>query len=134
MRNKQRFEVRLDTDAVKEYQKIDNSVIEMVDKAIDELEKRADEVGKPLGNKRDIKLAGCKEIKLRDVGIRIIFRITNEVVDILRIVYVLTIESRSEDYVFKSANRRFKILKEISSKYRLSEFFKRSIKWSDRKK
>lgn len=134
MRNKQRFEVRLDPDAVKEYQKIDNSVIEMVDKAIDELEKRADEVGKPLGNKRDIKLAGCKEIKLRDVGIRIIFRITNEVVDILRIVYVLTIESRSEDYVFKSANRRFKILKEISSKYRLSEFFKRSIKWSDRKK
>lgn len=67
MRNKQRFEVRLDPDAVKEYQKIDNSVIEMVDKAIDELETRADEVGKPLGNKRDIKLAGCKEIKLRDL-------------------------------------------------------------------
>lgn len=60
-----RFEVILDPDALKEYNKLDNSAVEMVDKAIDELEYRADEVGKPLSNYDDTKLAGCKEIKLR---------------------------------------------------------------------
>jgi len=95
-----RFEVRLDLDAVKEYNSLDNSVIKIVDKAIDELEYRADEVGKPLGNKRDLKLAGCKEIKLRDAGIRIIFKVTNDIVEILRVVYVLAVEKRSDDFVF----------------------------------
>jgi len=65
-----RFDVRLDPDALKEYGKLDNSVLPAVNKAIDELEYRADEVGKPLGNKSSTKLAGCKEIKLREEGIR----------------------------------------------------------------
>ncbi|MDD4237081.1 MAG: type II toxin-antitoxin system RelE/ParE family toxin [Desulfotomaculaceae bacterium] len=132
MNKKRRFDVRLDPDAAKEYQKIDNSVIRIVDKAIDELEIRADEVGKPLGNKREIKLIGCREIKLRDAGIRIIFKIASEVVDILRIVYVLTIESRGKDYVFKTAHKRFRILQ--SSKYKISEFLKNATKWRGRRK
>lgn len=102
-----RFDVILDPDAVKEYNGLDNSVLKIVNKVIDELEIRADEIGKPLGNKRDIKLVGCKEIKLRDAGIRIIFRITNEVVEILRVVYVITIEQRSNDYVFKIPQKDF---------------------------
>lgn len=106
-----RFEVRLDPDAVKEYNRLDNSVVTIVDKAIDELEYRADEVGKSLGNKRDIKLAGCKEIKLRDAGIRIIFKVTNDIVEILRVVYVLAIERRSDDFVFKTASKRLLVIK-----------------------
>ncbi|WP_338754939.1 hypothetical protein [Bacillus sp. FJAT-52991] len=106
-----RFDVRLDPDALKEYQKLDGSVIDIVNKAIDELEYRADEVGKTLGNKRDTKLHGCKEIKLRGPGIRIVFRVTNEIVEVLRVVYILTIERRSRDFVFKIASKRFKRLK-----------------------
>lgn len=109
--NKQKFEVRFDKDAAKEYQRLDGSIIDAVDKAIDELEYRADEIGKPLGNKRDTKLAGCKEIKLRELGIRIVFRVTNEVIDILQVVYVLTIEKRNKDFVFKQASKRYKQLK-----------------------
>ena len=132
MNKKQRFDVRLDPDAAKEYKKLDNSVIGIVNKAIDELEIRADEVGKPLGNKRETKLVGCREIKLRDVSTRIVYKITEEVVNILSIVYVLAIESRSKEYVFKIANTRLKGLK--SNKYKISEFFRNATKWRDKRK
>ena len=123
-----KFDVRLDPDALKEYGKLDNSVLPLVNKAIDELEYRADEVGKPLGNKSSTKLAGCKEIKLREVGIRIVFRITSEKVEVLRIVYVLAIEERSKDFVFKIAHERFKKLKGLT-KERLAKILKRSKRW-----
>ena len=57
-----RFDVRLDPDAEKEYAKLDSSVVEIVNKAIDELEERADQVGKILGNKRDTKLSAAKKL------------------------------------------------------------------------
>ncbi|MDD4627573.1 MAG: hypothetical protein PHP87_10935, partial [Syntrophomonas sp.] len=69
-------------------------------------EKRADEIGKPLRNQSNSKLAGCREIKLRDVGIRIVFRVTNQVVHVLRVVYILAIEQRSDDFVFQLATKR----------------------------
>lgn len=97
-----KFEIIFAEGAIKEYKKLDNSIIGIVNKAIDELEYRADEVGKPLkGN-----LYGCKEKKLRNEGIRIIFRIVGKRVDVLRIVYVLAIEKRKRNTVFKIANKR----------------------------
>lgn len=90
-----KFDVRLDHDALKEYQKLDGSVLGIVNKVIDELEYRADEFGKTLGNKGNTKLAGYKEIKLREAGIKIVFRVTNETVEVLRVVYILIIERRS---------------------------------------
>lgn len=109
-----KFEVRLDPDAVKEYLKIDNSVIKIVDKAIDDLEYRADVVGTILRNNSSTKLAGCKEKKLREAGIRIVFKVTEDRVDILRIVYILTIEKRSNDSVFKIAHKRNITIKNFS--------------------
>jgi len=126
--NEARFEVRLDPEAVKEYQKLDNSVVKLVNKAIDELEYRADEVGKKLQNKENTKLSGCKEIKLRDAGIRIIFIVTDQVVNILKIVYVIAIEKRNRDKVFKVAARRYS---ELSLEDSLT---KNEKQWSDSKK
>ena len=40
MLEEKRFDVRLDTDALKEYNKLENSVLEIVNKQIDELELR----------------------------------------------------------------------------------------------
>ncbi|WP_416044927.1 type II toxin-antitoxin system RelE family toxin (plasmid) [Clostridium tyrobutyricum] len=97
-----RFEVIFAAGAIKEYKKLDNSILGIVNKAIDDLEFRADEVGKPLkGN-----LYGCKEKKLRNEGIRIIFRIVDNRVNILRIVYILAIQKRERDTVFKIATKR----------------------------
>ncbi|KOA19835.1 hypothetical protein CLHOM_19240 [Clostridium homopropionicum DSM 5847] len=61
MREQRKFEVRLHPDAVKEYEKLDGSVLNIVNKAIDELELRANETGKILRNNKDTKLGGCKE-------------------------------------------------------------------------
>lgn len=97
-----RFEIIFAAGAIKEYKKLDNSILSIVNKAIDDLEFRADEVGKPLkGN-----LYGCKEKKLRNEVIRIIFRIVDNRVDILRIVYILAIQKRERDTVFKIATKR----------------------------
>lgn len=106
-----RFDVRLHKAAEKEYAKLDHAVALIVDKALEELEERADEVGKRLGKKRDINLTGCKEIKLRDAGIRIVFTITNEYVHVLQVVIVIAIEERADDYVFRLAEDRLKELK-----------------------
>ncbi|MBR9648967.1 MAG: hypothetical protein LKF87_13045 [Clostridium tyrobutyricum] len=92
-----RFEVIFAAGAIKEYKKLDNSIVGIVNKAIDDLEFRADEVGKPLkGN-----LYGCKEKKLRNEGVRIIFRIVDNRVDILRIVYILPYKTEKETLYLK---------------------------------
>lgn len=106
-----RFEIRFDQDAYKEYEKLDNSVAELVDKALEELEFRANEVGTHLKNQRSSQLRGCKEIKLRGAGIRIIFQVTKKIVDVLLIVYVLAINKRNNDVVFQIADNRFRMLK-----------------------
>ena len=105
-----RFEIIFAAGAIKEYKKLDNSILSIVNKAIDDLEFRADEVGKPLkGN-----LYGCKEKKLRNKGIRIIFRIVDNRVDILRIVYILAIQKRERNTAFKIATKRNKKTEDLT--------------------
>lgn len=125
-----RFEIKFHPDAAKEYQSLDNSVLAIVNNAIDDLELRADEVGTPLRNNNSTKLAGCKEKKLRTAGIRIVFRVTNEKVDILRIVYILTIEKRSKDFVFKIAHKRNLTVKKLP-KEKLSKYLTSCKSWDD---
>lgn len=128
----ERFDIRFDKDAEKEYNKLDNSVLGIVNKAINELVYRADEVGKTLGNHSNTKLAGCKEIKLRDVGIRIVFRLTDTIVEVLRVVYILAIEQRNRDFAFKVADQRLKSWRRIS-KGQLSQFVSTKTKWKPSK-
>ena len=101
-----RFEIRLHKAAAKEYDRLDHSVIFLVDKALAELEVRADEIGKRLGKKRNVNLTGCKEIKLRDAGIRIVFFVAKQ-----QVVFVLAIDERDDDYVFRLAGKRYEDMK-----------------------
>lgn len=97
-----RFEIRFAAQAYKEYEELDNSVVIIVDKKLEDLEKRADEIGTPLkGN-----LSGYREIKLRDAGIRIIYQITEKTINILKIVYILAINKRAAGKVFRIALQR----------------------------
>ncbi len=107
-----RFEIRFAAAAFKEYQALDNSVARIVDKKLEDLEERADELGKSLSGD----LVGFKEIKLRDAGVRMIYQITDEKVDILTLVYVLAIGKRADGRVFKSADHRVKKLQEFRDK------------------
>ena len=65
---------------------MDISILDEVNQAIDELSYRANEVGEELSHYSNPKIAGCKAITLQEAGIRIVFRITNDIAEILRIV------------------------------------------------
>jgi mRNA interferase RelE/StbE len=127
----QRYEVRFDVDALAEYQRLDNSLADIVDKALERLEVRADEIGRRLENKYSTKLLGCKEIKLRGAGLRIVFSVTDQVVEVLRVVYVLTIERRELDYVFRVADRR---LRRYRIQVNVRDFLERSPKREQRRR
>ncbi|MDF2645041.1 MAG: hypothetical protein K0Q73_846 [Paenibacillus sp.] len=79
--------IRFDAEAAQEYWQLDISVLDEVNRAIDELSYRANEVGEELSHysNSNPKFAGCKEITLQEAGIRIVFRITNDIVEILRV-------------------------------------------------
>lgn len=95
-----RFEIAFtDQAAVKEYKALDGSTKRMVDNGLARLSLRADEIGKPLRGE----LAGCKELKFRSDGLRIIFRIVDGVVEIVEIV---AIGRRDGNKVFADAERR----------------------------
>ena len=67
-------------EADEDYNKLDKSQRKLVDKAImkvsqNPLPQSEGGYGKPLGNKNNINLTGCYKIKLRDAGIRIVYRL-----------------------------------------------------------
>lgn len=96
----ERFKVGFISHAAKkEYDSLDGSVRVMVNKGIACLALRADEIGKPLSGT----LAGCKELKFRADGIRLIYRIRNNSIEIVEIV---AIGPRSKNKVFDIAARR----------------------------
>jgi mRNA interferase RelE/StbE len=53
-------------------------------------------MGKELGNFHNTKLTGYQKIKLPEAGIRIVYKITGEKVDVLEIVLILAIQKRKD--------------------------------------
>ena len=102
-----RFEIRFDVDARAEYERLDGSILRLVNARLEDLESRADQIGKVLVNKHGTELHGCKELKLRKIGIRIVFLVTDRVVHVLRVVQVIAIERREGERVFKIASCRY---------------------------
>lgn len=102
-----RFKLRFDKKAQKEYDRLDGSVKGHVNKGLAKLRTRADTIGKELENKRDMKLYGCRELKFKGSGIRVIYRITGTTEHDLEIVMILGVGDRDEDKAFKDASERF---------------------------
>ena len=88
-----------DKTAEIEYLSLDGSVRAMVNKGIARLALRADEIGKPLSGL----LAGCRELKFRIDGIRVIYRIRDGHVEVVQII---AIGARDKGKVFDLASRR----------------------------
>ncbi|MCQ6530742.1 type II toxin-antitoxin system RelE family toxin [Bacillus mycoides] len=103
-----RFEIRLHPKAAKEHRKLDGSTRTIINRAILQLEVRADEISKRLGNNQHSKLHGCKEVKLADAGVRMVFRIIE---DVAEIVEIIVIGDRDDDNVFKEAHKRLDDMK-----------------------
>ena len=94
----------IDADAEKEYRMLDGSQRKLVDAGLARLCERADEIGKPLMGP----LTQCKELKFRNAGLRIVFRIVGETVEVLDIVQVVAIGRRDKDKVFRTAEKRLR--------------------------
>lgn len=95
-----RFRIAFHNSAAqKEYRKLSPSERRLVDIALRKLMDRADEIGTPL----ERELAGCKKIKWRNAGLRMVFRIAGDAVEVVEIV---AIGSRDKERVYKSAARR----------------------------
>ena len=104
--SEEKFSLSFHPKALKEYKKLDGSIRQLVDKGLAKLRVRADEIGKPLENKRGNQLFGCSELKYRDAGIRVVFRVTGQHHDQLEIVWILAIGNRGDDEVFNDSSDR----------------------------
>ena len=99
-------------EAVREWRNLDGHQKKFVSKALEKIELRGSEIGEPLGNKRNIDLTGYRKVKLRQIGIRIIYRVTNEVVEITEIV---AIGDRVDEEVYQDASERIQKRKMVDT-------------------
>ena len=94
-------------EAKKDLKKLDHSVQLQVVKGIEKVRKNplpTDKggYGKPLGNKNGINLTNLLKIKLRDLGIRVVYKL--EYVD--DIMKIIVISARTDEAVYKEAAKR----------------------------
>lgn len=94
--------------AKKDYLKLDGSEKKFVDIALAKLKFRANELGEELTKKKNSNLFGCRKIKFKKIGIRIVFRIVGNQAEIVEII---SIGKRNDDEVYKTAAKRLKKLR-----------------------
>lgn len=96
-------------EAVDDLKKLDHSQRLQVVKAIDKvsenpLPQAEGGLGKPLGNKNISKLAGYLKIKLKKIGLRVVYRLVMED----GVMKIIVISARAEDEVYIVAQKRIK--------------------------
>lgn len=98
------WEVEFIEDALRDMRKLDGSSRALVLKAIDKVRKdpTEDGYGKPLGNKGGSNLTGLMKIKLRDAGIRVVYKL--EVKD--GVMKVIVVAARADEQVYREAAKR----------------------------
>jgi mRNA interferase RelE/StbE len=106
-----KFEVVFIEEAQKDYKKLDGSIKKLVNVALAKMEERADELGEDLISKHGINLIGCRKIKFRKAGIRIVYRIVGDKAEIAEIIIV---GKREDNEVYQEAYKRLQELKRDS--------------------
>lgn len=106
-----KFEVVFIEEAYKDYKKLDGSIKKLVKVAVAKMQKRADELGEELTNKHGVNLIGCRRIKFKKAGIRMVYRIVGRKAEIAEIIMV---GKREENEVYEIAYKRLQGLKEDS--------------------
>jgi len=96
-------------EAVDDLKKLDHSQRLQVVKAIDKVSENPlpqveGGLGKPLGNKNNSKLAGYLKIKIKKLGLRIVYRLVMEG----GVMKIIVISARAEDEVYITAQKRIK--------------------------
>lgn len=95
--------------AVQDLEKLDNSQRIFVLKGIEKVKQNPlpdfeGGYGKPLGNHKNSRLAGYLKIKLKKLGLRIVYRIVKQ----NRVMKIIIISIRDDEAVYKMAESRIK--------------------------
>src|SRR5689334_13224567 len=106
-----KFEVVFIEEAKKDYKKLDGSIKKLVNVALAKMEDRADELGEDLTSKHGVNLIGCRKIKFRKAGIRLVYRIVGDKAEIAEIIIV---GKREDNEVYQEAYKRLQELKRDS--------------------
>jgi mRNA interferase RelE/StbE len=106
-----KFEVVFIEEAQKDYKKLDGSIKKLVNVALAKMEERADELGEDLTSKHGVNLIGCRKIKFRKAGIRMVYRIVGDKAEVAEIIIV---GKREDNEVYQEAYKRLQELKRDS--------------------
>ena len=90
-------------EARKEYDQLDGSQKDLIDAGLRKLVMRADEIGKPLSGT----LAGCRALKWRKAGLRLVYRIGAG--GYVEIVEIIAIGKREDSQVYEIASSRLRL-------------------------
>jgi mRNA interferase RelE/StbE len=93
------FELEWTEYSKKDYESLDGSQLVFVDKALARIQKLGMEAGTPLIEN----LIGCRKLKHRKLGLRVIFRQSKRGITIMQIV---AIGARSDSATYRLAERR----------------------------
>ncbi|MCD7748622.1 MAG: type II toxin-antitoxin system RelE/ParE family toxin [Oscillospiraceae bacterium] len=101
------WKVKYIPEAVKDLQDLDGNPRKIVRKAIQKVSENPlpsseGGLGKPLGNKGNHNLTGLLKIKLRSVGIRVVYKLVRQDNDMV----VIVIGARADDEVYDIASQR----------------------------
>lgn len=94
-------------EAVEDLKKLDNSqqiqVVKAIEKvSVNPLPQVEGGYGKPLGNRSTSKLAGYLKIKLKKLGLRVVYRLVVED----GVMKIIIISARADDEVYITAQKR----------------------------
>ena len=93
--------------AEKEFNKLNNSPKSQVAKAIHKvsqnpLPQSEGGYGKSLSNNQSSKLAGCLKIKLKNIGLRVVYQLIRDD----KVMKIIIVSIRDDNEVYKEAERR----------------------------
>lgn len=95
------YTVKLTSRAQDDYRKLDRSQQYHIDRSFERLEHFGMQAGQPLRGK----LAGCRKLKHKKLGLRVIFRQTEQGIEIIE---VIAIGKREDKKVYRTAEKRIK--------------------------
>ena len=100
-----KWTVRYLREAEEDLSRLDGSGSREVRKAIEKLKTDPENLGKALGHKQ-VNLTGLREVKLREAGVRIVYKCRTE-----NSLLIVVVGFKADDEVYKIADRRMKDLK-----------------------
>lgn len=95
------YKIEFDPRAEKDYHRLDNSQRIAIDKSFF----RICQIGMQAGEALSGKLSGCRKLKHKKLGLRVIFRQTVKGIEIIEII---AIGRRQDSKVYKEAEKRIK--------------------------